>query len=131
MYYIKIQKEDVEEGAELEAGGGGNANRLVYYCQKCLHEDENIAGDNVVVSHLQLKKKEQTFAFIINKHTKYDPTLPRETSVPCPNKECGTNRETNPEEREIISIRYDDAGMKYVYLCSTCEYVWEMNKQDL
>jgi aspartate carbamoyltransferase regulatory subunit len=43
----------------------------------------------------------------------------------CPNKDCPTN--TDGVEREIIYIRYDDSNMKYIYLCSTCDTVWQTN----
>ena len=70
-----------------------------------------------------LKKSKQEFSHIINKYTKLDPTLPRINNILCPNSECSTNKDNT--EREIIYIRYDDANMKYVYLCSTCDTVWK------
>ena len=60
---------------------------------------------------------------IINKYTKLDPTLPRISTILCPNPNCRTN--TDDMSKEIIYIRYDDANMKYVYLCSTCDTVWK------
>ena len=114
MYYIRISAEDT--------------NKLVYYCRNCGHEDSNLNVDNVTVSKVQLKKSEQQFNHIINKYTKLDPTLPRTNRILCPNAECATN--TNGKEREIISIRYDDTNMKYVYLCSSCDTVWKTNEQS-
>ena len=63
---------------------------------------------------------------IVNKYTKLDPTLPRINRIPCPNAECDTNTKETP--REIIYIRYDDTNIKYMYLCSTCDYVWKTNE---
>ena len=63
---------------------------------------------------------------IVNKYTKLDPTLPRINRIPCPNAECDTN--TKETSREIIYIRYDDTNIKYMYLCSTCDYVWKTNE---
>ena len=119
MYYIRISAEDT--------------NKLVYYCRNCGHEDSNLNVDNVTVSKVQLKKSEQQFNHIINKYTKLDPTLPRTNRVLCPNPECATNTyssNNNNNQREIISIRYDDTNMKYVYLCSTCDTVWKTNDQS-
>ena len=116
MYYIRISAEDT--------------NKLVYYCRNCGHEDSNLNVDNVTVSKVQLKKSEQQFNHIINKYTKLDPTLPRTNRVLCPNAECATNIDSDANKKEIISIRYDDTNMKYVYLCSTCDTVWKTNDQS-
>lgn len=109
MYYISIDAD--------------NSNKLVYYCRNCGHTDTTLTIENVTVSKTQLKKNEQEFSNIINKYTKLDPTLPRINRILCPNPECSTN--TKNTHREIIYIRYDDANMKYVYLCSTCDTVWK------
>lgn len=118
MYYIRISTEDT--------------NKLVYYCRNCGHEDSTLNVDNVTVSKVQLKKSEQQFNHIINKYTKLDPTLPRTNRILCPNADCATNvsGSDSVKEREIISIRYDDTNMKYVYLCSTCDTVWKTNEQS-
>ena len=112
MYYIRINED--------------NANKLVYYCRKCGNEDSSLASENVCVSKTQIKKSEQSFNHIINKYTKYDPTLPRVNNILCPNADCPTNKEE--KEREIIYIRYDDVNMKYVYLCYDCETVWQIKE---
>ena len=109
MYYIRINSDD--------------PNKLVYYCRKCGNEDKLLAIENVCVSKTQIKKSEQSFSHIINKHTKLDPTLPRVSKILCPNSDCLTN--TKDEPREIIYIRYDDKNMKYVSLCSICDTVWK------
>ena len=111
MYYIRINSDD--------------PNKLVYYCRKCGNEDKFLAIENVCVSKTQVKKSEQTFSHIINKYTKLDPTLPRINTILCPNSDCITNTEL--KNREIIYIRYDDSNMKYIYLCSDCDSVWQTN----
>ena len=113
MYYIRINSE--------------NPNKLVYYCRNCGDENQNLSVDTVTVSKTIVKKTEQTFNYIINKYTKLDPTLPRVNTILCPDPDCPTN--TKDHEREIIYIRYDDVNMKYVYLCSTCDTVWQTNDQ--
>ena len=114
MYYIRINSDD--------------PNSLVYYCRQCGNEDKAIAVDNVCVSKVQIKKSEQSFNHIINKYTKLDPTLPRINNVLCPNPDCATNTKNDP--REIIYIRYNDTDMKYIYLCSTCDTVWNTNDKS-
>ena len=113
MYYIRINSD--------------NPNKLVYYCRNCGNEDQLLTADNVTVSKTVIKKTEQSFSHIINKYTKLDPTLPRINTILCPNIDCATN--TKDKEREIIYIRYDDINMKYVYLCSECDTVWQTNDQ--
>lgn len=112
MYYIRINSDD--------------PNKLIYYCRKCGTEDKLLGTENVCVSKTQLKKSEQTFSHIINKYTKLDPTLPRVSNVLCPDPMCPTNKHDKP--REIIYIRYDDSNMKYIYLCSDCDTVWQTNE---
>ena len=114
MYYIRINSDD--------------PNSLVYYCRQCGNEDKSIGVNNVCVSKIQIKKSEQSFNHIINKYTKLDPTLPRINNVLCPNPDCDTNTKNDP--REIIYIRYDDTNMKYIYLCSTCDTVWNTNDKS-
>ena len=111
MYYIRINSDD--------------PNSLVYYCRQCGNEDKIIAVGNVCVSKTQIKKSDKSFNYIINKYTKLDPTLPRINNILCPNPDCNTN--TKDEPREIIYIRYDDVNMKYIYVCSTCDTVWNTN----
>ena len=114
MYYMRINVDD--------------PNKLIYYCRKCGNENDVIAIENVCVSKTYIKKNEQSFNQIINKYTKLDPTLPRINTILCPNSDCTTN--TKNTEREIIYIRYDDINMKYVYLCSTCDVVWQTNENN-
>jgi DNA-directed RNA polymerase subunit M/transcription elongation factor TFIIS len=111
MYYIRINSDD--------------PNKLVYYCRKCGNEDKLLAIENVCVSKTHIKKSEQSFSHIINKYTKLDPTLPRVNTILCPNPDCLTN--TEGKTREIIYIRYDDSNMKYIYVCSDCDTVWQTN----
>ena len=113
MYYIQID--------------GENANKLIYYCRNCGNEDKTLTIENVTVSKTQLNSTNQKFTHIINKYTKMDPTLPRISKILCPNADCDTNKRDT--KREIIYIRYDDVNIKYVYLCSTCDTVWNTNEQ--
>jgi DNA-directed RNA polymerase subunit M/transcription elongation factor TFIIS len=114
-YYIRINEQE--------------PNSLVYYCRKCGNaESVNNTSESICVSKTQVKKSALSFHHIINRYTKLDPTLPRINKILCPNPECTTN--TEGEEREIIYIRYNDIDMKYVYLCSTCDWVWQPNEMN-
>ena len=75
-----------------------------------------------------LKKKQNIHNSIINEYTKLDPTLPRTKNIKCPNEKCNDNGETkSTENNEIIYLRYDNDNMKYIYLCSNCNYSWKNN----
>jgi DNA-directed RNA polymerase subunit M/transcription elongation factor TFIIS len=136
MYYIRLT----------------DTNGIVHYCRNCGHEDDTVTIDAVVVSHTSLKSDKNHYAHAVNKYTKLDPTLPRISTILCPNMECPCNRNHNPTQyadraaivgtsaeeeatssdanaddavpREVIYLRYDDINMKYIYLCAVCNTIW-------
>ena len=127
MYYIRLSGEDEDQ--------------LTYYCRKCGNEDSAIIAslDNVCVSRSD-KRTASSYDHIINKYTKLDPTLPRLYHIKCPNASCSSNtaKEQKQEEgkddasvegasdkNEILYLRYDDANMKFVYICTSCNTVWK------
>jgi DNA-directed RNA polymerase subunit M/transcription elongation factor TFIIS len=115
MYYIRISQED--------------GNKLIYYCRNCGNEDQYLTKENICVSKIELKRSEQKYSHIINKYTKLDPTLPRTTTIKCPNQQCLSNSSGDDKvEREVIYIRYDDINIKYVYLCSICDTLWRTDE---
>jgi DNA-directed RNA polymerase subunit M/transcription elongation factor TFIIS len=110
MYYIRLSEED--------------PNLIVYYCRNCGHENKNISLDSVTISKTNFKHNKQKYNSIINKYTKMDPTLPRINTIKCPNQSCSSNEAGKEKERETIYLRYDDINMNFVYMCSTCDTVW-------
>jgi DNA-directed RNA polymerase subunit M/transcription elongation factor TFIIS len=134
MYYLKIV-----EDAETES------TSLAYYCRNCGHSDTMLMTENNCVSNTQIKRTEQNYNHIINEYTKYDPTLPRISTINCPNAACESNmiaseadaeeeeqgsgtEEISSKKAEIIYIRYDDVNMKYIYLCTHCDTKWKTNE---
>ena len=122
MFYVGISDQD--------------SNKLIYYCRHCGNKSNQDAIEkNIVILNTQIKKTEQNFSHIVNKYTKYDPTLPRIKNVHCPNPECETNKSV--EERpssaesgvkgstEVIYMRYDDDNLKYLYICTACDTTWK------
>jgi DNA-directed RNA polymerase subunit M/transcription elongation factor TFIIS len=101
-----------------------NSNDLVNYCRNCGNE-EPPSIENLCVFKNNLKKNDTKYQNYINEYTKLDPTLPRITTIKCPNQDCLSNKEE--DKREVISVRYDDSKLKYVYLCATCDYVWKID----
>ena len=117
MYYISINEKD--------------SNLLSYYCRNCGHKDESISEEGACVLNTHLKKEQQNFNHIVNQYTKMDPTLPRIYNIPCPNTTCSTNHvskespDSGSGSTEVIYMRYDDDNLKYLYICTTCDFVWK------
>lgn len=121
MYYHKIDPE---------------TNALSYFCKKCGNEDKIISEQNVCVSKYS-SNETSSFSNFINAYTKYDPTLPHSTTIPCPNEKCRSNGHIEATEatdvakatgnlRDVIYIRYDDTNMNYMYICCVCDTVWKL-----
>ena len=121
MYYISIYDDKNLDDIKKST--------LIYYCKNCGNKDTTLDQHNICVSKSTINNKIQTIKGNINEYTKYDPTLPRINTIKCPNNNCQTNNEENPEEREIIYIRVDDINKKYIYLCSTCNFTWNLNNK--
>jgi DNA-directed RNA polymerase subunit M/transcription elongation factor TFIIS len=110
-YYVAISETD--------------ENNLVYYCRNCGNRDETIANEGLCVSDTTIDQGEQKFNHIVNKYTKFDPTLPRIYNILCPNTKCKTNETGNKNPAEIIYMRYDDENLKYLYICVECDTIWK------
>jgi hypothetical protein len=82
MYYIRLTED----------------NTIVYYCRNCGNEDNTITIDNLVVSHTSLCQTGVNQSNGVNKYTKLDPTLPRISTIQCPNSDCPCNRNHNPTQ---------------------------------
>ena len=115
MYYISVNVDD--------------PNQIEHYCRYCKHIDSSIVQDGGCILEFQSNHTEQHISRIINKYTKYDPTLPHSYNIKCPNNKCKSNiteQNTNPD---VVYIRYDDANMKYLYICTVCDTTWKTNQR--
>ena len=111
LYYIKLASDE--------------DSSLIYYCRKCGDENTNLDEDSICVSKTYFTSKEQDLSSFINKYTKYDPTLPIIYNMKCPNVDCETNSEESDIRTEIVSLRYDNTNMKFLYICKSCDFVWK------
>jgi hypothetical protein len=118
MYYIRLS--------------GENKDKLTYYCRKCGNEDNNLLDteENICISRTDLKQSTTSYDHIINKYTKLDPTLPHIKNINCPNTSCLSNQTSESKNGEnvtsdILYLRYDDASMKFVYICTHCDTIWK------
>jgi len=131
LYYIKIYQGGDDEKDDDEE------DRLIYYCRKCGDKDDTLMSslDNMCVSKSTKNDNEGSYKYIVNKYTKYDPTLPRITGIKCPNIDCKTHSQNDGESKEgeeainneVLYLRYDDSNMKFVYICIDCDTVWKSN----
>ena len=109
MYYIKIN----------------DRGELAYYCRNCGNDQTDFNGSIVTVSELIVDQQQtQSYAHLINQYTKYDPTLPRTNTMPCPNSACTEKHDKAGTKPEIVYVRYDSVNLKYVYICCDCDTVW-------
>lgn len=115
MYYIKLE--------------GENCDQISYYCRNCGNTNNDLLGKGKCILKENITKNENKFNISINKYTKLDNTLPRINYIKCPNEKCISNAdEFDLVNREIIYIRYDHINMKYMYLCSHCDFTWNTEK---
>lgn len=109
MYYIQIKSEESDE--------------LSFYCRKCGNVNDMDLEETLSITSSSLNKEKTNFDDVINKYTKYDPTLPKVNYIKCPNEEC--NSHLDGKSNDIVYIRYDEQKMKYIYLCRICDLAWK------
>jgi len=129
MYYFKLDKED--------------SNKLLFHCRNCGHETSELTKEDTCVLSTKVNTIQEKFIHSINEYTKEDPTLPRTTTIKCPNQKCigkherpaasgaGVDRDPGLDvpSTEVIYIRYDETNMKYVYMCTACDTTWKTSDQ--
>jgi len=122
-------------------------DQLRYYCRVCGNIEANFTTEALCVLDTQFQQNTHNYDFIVNKYTKFDPTLPH-IFVQCPNDSCSTNVEANVEANsetgetggkgkrseensntekvtDAIYLRYDNTQLKYIYICTTCDHKWK------
>jgi hypothetical protein len=100
-------------------------DQLFLFCHHCHLQTPTSSTESMVVSRVHLRPSKQSFGHLINDLTKYDPTLPRVSTLECPSPHCPTHHATAAPSREVVFIRYDSVRMKYVNLCCRCDHVWK------
>lgn len=129
MYYIRMKSKQM--------------NSLIYYCRQCGNEDDSFKQNlnNICVSKTHIKVGDnENYHHLINEYTKLDPTLPIVDNIKCPNANCSSNEngavETKSSDNstektvknKIIYLRVDDEKMKFLYICTNCDKVWNTNE---
>lgn len=108
MFYLKIDKDD--------------SDQLSYFCRFCLFKKpaEQEAMTQILNTHVH--NREVNFNHIINKYTKFDPTLPVMENAVCPDIEC---RKNTQQKDRVLYMRYDEENLKYLYICTKCDKFWK------
>lgn len=111
MLYIKI---DIDENEHQQ---------LKNYCKNCNFEKDLPNDKSISIVENNYENENINYKLYINPYIKYDPTLPRVNNIKCVNKKCTKKAD---EDHEVIYIKYDNTGMKYLYYCIYCENFWKL-----
>jgi DNA-directed RNA polymerase subunit M/transcription elongation factor TFIIS len=106
----------------MNTDDGNEQEGLRYYCRNCGDEDV-IDHQATNVMKTVINGNDDVYVNIVNKYTKYDNTIPRVNDIACANAECSTHDDS--KGKDILLVRYDEADMKYLYLCGVCDHIWK------
>jgi DNA-directed RNA polymerase subunit M/transcription elongation factor TFIIS len=88
-------------------------------CRSCPYEEEVTKTNPVVYEHdLQ---QDTSVQYSINPYLKYDPTLPRFTTMICPNDKCPTRG----RDSDVVGIKLDPVNVSWMYQCAVCDTTWK------
>ena len=98
--------------------------KLIHKCQTCGLKEEVDESERFIY---EISNDEFDLSEIINSndYKTHDVTLPKiskNLSIKCVNPECGSHNDSNSE---ITYIKYDNEGMKYLYICKLCGQTWK------
>ena len=131
--YMRIQKpsDDEKIDSQSEHNPKITSEPLVLHCKNCtffteLKNDDELpfTFDPCMYRSNYSKDHPLYYSTVVNKYTVNDPTLPRTSDMPCPNKDCVSKNADGSVIPEVIYIRYNDEDMKYLYLCKHCKWCW-------
>lgn len=91
-------------------------------CRKCEYKEPVSKDSSIVYEHILRDNTVKTLA--INPYLKYDPTLPRFSEIPCPNKDCATKK---GKDSDVVGLKIDKINVIWMYQCAVCEFTWKQN----
>jgi DNA-directed RNA polymerase subunit M/transcription elongation factor TFIIS len=94
---------------------------LLRLCRTCGYSEHDTQGGLAMETVVQ-ERTSEGYKILLNEFTRQDPTLPRVTTIPCPNQTCPTN--VRGEPREVVYIKYDAVNLKFIYICLKCDTEW-------
>lgn len=90
-------------------------------CRSCPFEREVGKANPVVYEHDL--RQDTSVQHSINPYLKYDPTLPRFTTMVCPNTSCPTQG----KDSNIVGIKLDSVNVAWFYQCAVCSATWKQH----
>ena len=93
--------------------------KAYFKCRSCPYEEE-VTKENPIVYEHDLQQ-DTSVQYSINPYIKHDPTLPRFTTMVCPNKTCSTHG----GESDIVGIKLDSINVAWLYQCAACGVTWK------
>uniref|UniRef100_A0A6C0J8Q0 DNA-directed RNA polymerase M/15kDa subunit domain-containing protein n=1 Tax=viral metagenome TaxID=1070528 RepID=A0A6C0J8Q0_9ZZZZ len=102
----------------VEKDGG-----MVIKCRKteCTYE-ESVTKENPVVYERNFDV-DTSVQLSINPYLKYDMTLPRFSTMVCPNRACATRG----KESDIVGVKLDAINVVWMYQCAVCDSMWKQS----
>ena len=106
MYYMRLGSDSDTNGTNGTNGNSGsNGDKLEFYCRNCGHQDTTLTNENIIcVSEYQTQSSDMKLKNMINKYTKYDPTLPRVNNILCPNPQCPNHTSSGKSHQSSITL---------------------------
>ena len=116
-YYMPLTKaagtQDPSTGETLPA----DLERSCRYCGYTQQEKKGLVMEMVIQ-----ESAADTYRVFVDEHTKNDVRLPHLTTLKCPNGECPSRGPGG--KSDVIYIKYDNANMKFLYICNVCNTQW-------
>lgn len=82
--------------------------------------EEPITNANPVVYEHNLRQ-DMSVQYSLNPYLKLDPTLPRFTTLTCPNKACSA------KSPEVVGVKLDPVNVIWMYQCTHCDVTWKQS----
>lgn len=94
-------------------------------CRKpdCDYE-EPVTNENPIVYDHEIHR-DTSVQYSINPYLKYDSTLPRFTTMVCPNRSCATR--APGQVSDIVGMKLDATNVVWMYQCAVCDSMWKQN----
>ncbi len=94
-------------------------NTAFYKCMNpvCSYEKE-ITQENPIVYEHNLQQ-DMSIQYSMNPYLKLDPTLPRFTTMKCPNQACTI------KPSDVVGVKLDATNVVWMYQCAHCDTTWK------
>lgn len=114
MLYIK-HVSSTEEDKQI--------NDVHYFCKFCGNKEDFNIHQPKLISKVSFKSDDSIDKWI-KKDIEFDLTLPHVQYIQCANKEC---TKESDKDNDVVLIRYDNTGVKYIYYCTYCKHYWKID----